>query len=652
MQFVSNIRAIRRNSVVQRAAVITLVGMLAGSQAQAATTHTLMLQDGGTTWTDSLWIGGMLIAPTNNPGDIVNFSAISGSGSRQLDTNVTIGQMQGNVNANFELTPHENNYTLTFDNTGGDVNPQGNLRSFLGTFGTGSIKLGVNVVLNGDLDIATATGTIEMTNTASITGTGNIYINKPGSNTITLNNVQNAGAVVYTGSQSGLLLLNGVMGPNATTFTVKSGTVRGGVTNGQFGSAQIILGDTSGDADVTFSARGDNPNNILVVGGNTGITKLMGVYGLGNGTYSGTITLDNHDLVLDFAHISGSVVGTGDILFTNRNISVGATSLFNHAGAITLNSDQSGTLGFAGNIGANVTKIVQESPTFAFNLAGNNSSFAGPVFVKAGTLQASSNTALNANNVVHVNSDATFHVSNHVTIAGLVDGESGGGSVTGTGHTLTLAGSGTYVFSGSRNATGPLVKDGTGTQIFTGDHVYTGATSINGGALIIDGSLGETVVTVNASGTLGGSGTIGGATTIKSGGILSPGSSPGTLTFLNNLTLNNGAILQFEAGDLVVVNGTLDLDDNWTLALGGGFKNGGSVVLFDYTTLAANPDFDPNFDLSGLGFVPTTPLSLVDTGSQIVLNGISVAVPEPAGLALLACGAGLMIRRRRQPVNV
>lgn len=637
-------RSARRNTILRRAAATAVIGLVAGTQAQAATTHILMLQ-GGSTWTDSLWIGGPMTAPTNNPGDIVNFSGITG-GARQLDVDVTIGQIQNNVDANFELTPHENDYKLTLDNTGGTTNPLGNNRAFLGTLGTGSIRLGVNVVINGDLDISTATGTVEMTSGTSITGTGNIYIRKPGNNSITLSNVQNAGAIEYVGSQTGLLQLNGVMGPNATTFTIKSGTVRAGTTDGQFGSAQIILGDTSGSEDVTLQARGLNPNDIIVRGGNTGTVKLMGIHGSGPGSFSGTITLENHDLVLDFAEIRGTVTGTGNVIWTNRNISSTSTAVFNNVGALILNSDQSGQLGFGGSIGANVTQIVQNSPTLTFNLAGNNVDFAGSVFANVGTVQASSNTALNANNVVHVNAGATFRISNHVTIAGLVDGTDGGGSVIGTGYTLTIGGSGTYVFSGSRDATGPLVKTGTGTQIFTGHHVYTGATTINGGALIVDGSLGQTTVTVNEGGTLGGSGAIGGPTTVKSGGILSPGSSPGTLTFLDNLTLNNGAILLFEAGDLVTVEGTLDLDDNWTLALGDGFKDGGSVVLFQYGQLAGSPDLEPTFDLSALGFVPSSSLSLVDTGSQIILNGVSV-VPEPTGLALLAGAAGLMVRRRR-----
>src|SRR5690606_7742699 len=96
--------------------------------------------------------------------------------------------------------------------------------------------------------------------------------------------------------------------------------------------------------------------------------------------------------------------------------------------------------------------------------------------------------------------------------------------------------------------------------------------------------------TLGSSQTLGGGGSIAGLTTIGSGAALAPGSSPGTLTFTNGLTLDAGAILNFELGtvsDLIAVTGgtltgpsagtvTLNLSDS------GGFA-AGTYTLFDYT---------------------------------------------------------------------
>lgn len=173
-----------------------------------------------------------------------------------------------------------------------------------------------------------------------------------------------------------------------------------------------------------------------------------------------------------------------------------------------------------------------------------------------------------------------------------------------------------------------VTKGGTGTWTFTANNTYTGTTTINssGGTLLIDGdqSAATGAVTVGASGTLGGSGVVGGATSVLLNGILSPGGSPGTLTFGGDLALNNGAKCIVEPGDVVAVQGQLTLVNNWNLKLSGNFRDGGSVPIFTYGTLGASPDLAPTFDVSSLGFVPSTTLSLTDTGSGIVLNGLSL----------------------------
>ncbi|MFA4943192.1 MAG: PEP-CTERM sorting domain-containing protein [Lentisphaeria bacterium] len=158
-------------------------------------------------------------------------------------------------------------------------------------------------------------------------------------------------------------------------------------------------------------------------------------------------------------------------------------------------------------------------------------------------------------------------------------------------------------------------------------------------------------MTVANTATMGGTGTVGGATTVNSGGKLAPGTSPGILTFNSDLTLAGGAGVAagataiFEGGDRVDVNGTLTLDTDWNLTLLTGFQDGGTTTLFTYTTAGGTLDLTPDFDSTGLGFTPTSSLTLTDTGSAIVLNGISI-VPEPAALALLLVGAVGLLRRR------
>ena len=74
-----------------------------------------------------------------------------------------------------------------------------------------------------------------------------------------------------------------------------------------------------------------------------------------------------------------------------------------------------------------------------------------------------------------------------------------------------------------------LTKVGSGTMTMSGINGYTGATSVNGGTLLVTGSLANTAVAVGngtLSGALGGSGTIAGPVTVSSTGHLSPAIGP------------------------------------------------------------------------------------------------------------------------------
>ena len=192
------------------------------------------------------------------------------------------------------------------------------------------------------------------------------------------------------------------------------------------------------------------------------------------------------------------------------------------------------------------------------------------------------------------------------------------------------------IFDPSTSTTTTVTKSGTGSWKFTADNTYRGTTTLNsnGGTLLIDGDQTAATgnVTVNTGAALGGKGIVGGSTTVANGGKLLATLETGSPSFAADLKLNGGANMDLEAVGAVAVAGTLTLVNNWTLKLGGGFKNGGSTVLFSYGALGASPDLVPTFDASGLGFTPTGPLSLTDTGSEIVLNGVRV---PPSGMSVM-----------------
>lgn len=131
------------------------------------------------------------------------------------------------------------------------------------------------------------------------------------------------------------------------------------------------------------------------------------------------------------------------------------------------------------------------------------------------------------------------------------------GDLTSTGHeSKTFSG----VISGSGSAR--LVKYGSGTLTLSGPNTYSGGTLVRDGVLRIDGSAGTGLVEVASPGSLSGTGRLANLL-IRGGGLLRPGSSPGTLT-ATNVTWSTNGVYEFEimdfAGAYGATNGWDKLD--------------------------------------------------------------------------------------------
>jgi autotransporter-associated beta strand protein len=144
---------------------------------------------------------------------------------------------------------------------------------------------------------------------------------------------------------------------------------------------------------------------------------------------------------------------------------------------------------------------------------------------------------------------------------------------------------------------GSLEKAGAGTLTLTKDNTYTGDTLISAGTLLVDGAQSQSNVFADG-GTLGGTGSVG-AVTVDSGGVLSPGDSPGLLNTLD-VVLNPGSTFAVEIDgtsggtqyDQLAVTGTVTIDGAGPLpvldvTLGGGFSSAVGdqfdIVLNDLT---------------------------------------------------------------------
>ncbi|MEZ6143185.1 MAG: autotransporter domain-containing protein [Zavarzinella sp.] len=155
------------------------------------------------------------------------------------------------------------------------------------------------------------------------------------------------------------------------------------------------------------------------------------------------------------------------------------------------------------------------------------------------------------------------------------------------------------------SGSGGVIHNGPGRTIFTAANNYTGPTIINGGELIINGSI-TSQVTING-GLLGGTGSTGGVTS-NAGGIIAPGNSIGTLTINGTYTANAGSIYQVEinsagASDLIRVNSNANLQGGLVQVLpeAGSYAAGTTYTIVSTTggvTGQYSAVTDPN--LSGL----------------------------------------------------
>jgi autotransporter-associated beta strand protein len=464
----------------------------------------------------------------------------------------------------------------------------------------------------------------------------------------------------FTGTSSGGVIKQGAgtltlsnKNTFAGSFTLEGGAVE--FTYGNDGTGTLIALSSGGAfnmADTTtlrFKAGANLPAGVIgaqLQAANGGSPAYPYGWTVANdiNITSGTasIRVDGNENTVRFTgDVTGFTSGTQTLAIYSGGIAVGSGDRQANTFSGTIQNGSGGTLGvnvdFAGASGTAQAAFV--------NLSGQNT-FTGPLVVSNSKgLLAGATTG----GYVGIGGEMYANPTTFVTGNGYL----GGGNYT---NTISLATGTTLVYLSSANQTlgGEISGAGAlrvnaptnGVLTLSTDNIYTGATTVNSGSLIINGSTSTTsIVSVASGATLGGIGTIGGDTTIS--GTLSPGSSPGTLTFTNDLTLNNGATYAFEAGDLTAVGQTLTLNNNWTLALGTGFQDGGQVLLFTYGTLAASPDLVPTFDITNLGFAPSGSLSLTDdTLGNIYLNGVSV-IPEPRAALLGGLGLLALLRRRR-----
>jgi autotransporter-associated beta strand protein len=341
-------------------------------------------------------------------------------------------------------------------------------------------------------------------------------------------------------------------------------------------------------------------------------------------------------------------------------------SIFVPTGQVaTLNSDALGG-GFAGELSSGDTTSILNI-TGGVSFGATNSAqfdgFSGTINIQSGaTLRFSANSSGNTygspNTTLIINGTLEPRNAGNTIQLGALSGSGilkGPQSNAGSGNTLYVIGgnnsSGTFsglIQSNSAVAGGAVVieKVGSGELTLSGNNTYAGGTTVAAGILSVDNTIGSGTGSGNLEimdgATLCGTGIVGSATTMDDYSILAPGNPSGTLTFSNNLSLQNTSILLFGLGtnsSQVNVNGSLFLAGSLVVTNSGGFGVG-SYTLFtcspsnglSFGSLALNsapPAFIYSINTNTLGAViliaaPTTPPvigSITSSGSNLVMAG-------------------------------
>ena len=131
---------------------------------------------------------------------------------------------------------------------------------------------------------------------------------------------------------------------------------------------------------------------------------------------------------------------------------------------------------------------------------------------------------------------------------------------------LTIAGHNHMIFEGQVTGDGGIIKDGDGVLTLNCDSSFTGGTTVNGGTIDLNCCMACTELTIGQDACLCGSVSLG---CLINRGTITPGHSIGTITVVNNLSMQSTSVndieIQSNAGpgvgnDFIDVGGTASID--------------------------------------------------------------------------------------------
>ncbi|TSA29208.1 MAG: PEP-CTERM sorting domain-containing protein [Verrucomicrobiaceae bacterium] len=649
----------------------------------------LTLSGNGTITTDKADIGGFTTATgtaTITDGLWQNttafFVGVEGNGSLEVNA-------QGTVTSQSLYVGHSTGGTGSVAVSGGNVTLTDTLA--VGIRGTGNLtvtnggqvntkffQVGLEsgssgtAILSGNASL-TATDYVQVGVTAGSSGT--LHLSGNGSlNTPVITVAQESGSTGVLNVSGTILSTTQINAGNGTaTVNLNDGTTLKTVFLSDLTISGFSAGEFNLSGNVTFDS---GPDTIYVNSSLSGTGRLIAdnssVTLTAASDYSGGTEIRGSWVDVDHAN----AFGTGNVTFVDGVSDsviqgLSTTTIGSEVPNIIVGANQSA--GFAAATGTTLT-VAPGSFQFGNNatltvgvFSGTNSTVlfspdsatslqpgTGEVMVYAGTLRAG-----NAQLATITSQAATTTVSTGTTLdfqdhlaGGGINNLQGNGTVNLGSNATTMLSVNSGNFSGTITGAGGLVKASSGTLVLSGYSQFTGGTTVDGGTLIVNGSLatGLGPVEVNAGGTLGGTGFVGPVT--LNGGTLSPGNSPGTF-FPTEILWYDGVIL-FELGptpatsDFINTGKLEGFGSTYAFTfVDQGMVNGTTydLISFDPTLAAAIPIGNFNFTNTG-GFNGTFSYRSESASTSYLEFTV---IPEPSTWVLLFFAGVLFAARRKRP---
>lgn len=218
----------------------------------------------------------------------------------------------------------------------------------------------------------------------------------------------------------------------------------------------------------------------------------------------------------------------------------------------TFKKEGAGTVAMSGGQPNRLRYLSVADGRLRLNKTAGLNAIAADIFLPNGSgglesniLQLDADEQINDTNAVEVWDTGLFSLNSHVeTIRSLT----GNGAVSLGSGALIISNTSSGTFSGSIRggregfSGADVTKAGPGAWILAGSNTYWGKTYLQGGALIVNGSLTHSPVLISPAGTLGGTGVVQSVSFTGAGGKIAPGAPVGTLLAQGNVALSGGAL--------------------------------------------------------------------------------------------------------------